>query len=110
MVILGQFEVDLKHPRSTSYWATKNPAATVGTNWRARPWIDDVSEPEWLRAWRWTSTEFWVHEDDTPAFDLYPLNSAQNTQGYVEFMGYHYAFEEITQPGQTILPIDRQLG
>lgn len=102
-------ELELRHPRATMFWNNKNANVTVGTNWRVRNISDEESEA--MRNWRWAASEFWVFEDDTPLWDVYPLASmgiAPAPQGHVEFMGYRYSFEDIgNEAGQVPLRINK---
>jgi hypothetical protein len=93
------FEVQVRQPRSSELFHTQGGGSGFNDSFRVRPWIFDPTEPEFLQETHFRTSEFWVHEDDDPQFDLYPYNSAQNSQGHVDFMGYKYAYREIGDPG-----------
>lgn len=105
--VRDQFELEILHPRATNFFATKLSGNTVGANWRVRPFYGEQNETPELLNFRLESSKFWVWQDDTPLFDLYPFNSAQNPQGHVEFVGWRYSFEEIPESGQTTLRVDK---
>lgn len=97
-IILGAFDIELKHPQATLFWAPRGPSVTVGATWRARSWEGDRTLSPSQQEWYWMSTEFWLWEDEDPRFDIYPLNSAGTqpaAQGHVEFQGWRYGWEEL---------------
>ena len=91
--IRDNFELELLHPRATNFFNNKRASNVAGSNWRLRPFVGEQNETPELLNLRLLASEFWVWEDDTPLFDLYPLNSAQSPQGHVEFFGYRYSYE-----------------
>jgi len=89
-------EVELKHPASTQQWATQSYSTSTGANWRMRYW--DQNDPEDVQKWMFKSSEFFVFEQNTPRFDLYPesgLSGASTPQGYIEFFGFRYALQRL---------------
>ena len=106
-VILHSFEVELKHPQATLFWAGKTPSSSIGSQWRARPWQQDNTLPKVEQEANWQGSHFWVWEDEDPRFDLYPIVSAGQVQGHCEFYGYKYRWQEISEQGQSDLWIDK---
>jgi hypothetical protein len=89
-------EIELKHPASTQQWTVQSSSTTAGTNWRMRYWSEQ--DPTDIQKWMFKSSEFFVFEQNTPRFDLYPLDGlegARTSQGYVEFFGFRYALERL---------------
>ena len=89
-------EVEIKHPASTQQWATSSYSTSTGANWRMRYW--DENDPIEIQKWMLKASEFFVFEQDTPRFDLYPvsgLSGASTPQGYIEFFGFRYALQRL---------------
>jgi len=89
-------EVEMKHPASTQQWMAQSQSTSTGANWRMRHW--GVDDPIDVQKWMFKSSEFFVFEQNTPRFDLYPLaglEGARSAQGYVEFFGFRYALERL---------------
>jgi len=89
-------EIELKHPASTQQWMTQSQTTSTGANWRMRYW--GVDDPIDIQKWMFKSSEFFVFEQNTPRFDIYPINGlegARASQGYVEFFGFRYALERL---------------
>jgi hypothetical protein len=89
-------EVELKHPASTQQWASQSYSTATGANWRMRYW--DKEEPEEVQKWMLKSSEFFVFQQNTPRFDLYPvsgLSGASTPQGYIEFFGFRFALQRL---------------
>jgi hypothetical protein len=89
-------EVELKHPASTQQWASQSYSTSTGANWRMRYWSGE--DPDDVQKWMFKSSEFFVFEQNTPRFDLFPqagLSGASTPQGYVEFFGFRYALERL---------------
>ncbi len=95
--VTSTYEVEIKHPQAALYLVTRNPSTAVGANWRVRPWVEDSTIPRETAQYNWIASQFWVWEDDTPRFDLYPLLSqtVPAPQGHIEFFGFKYALEEL---------------
>lgn len=98
------FEVELTHPTTTTrQFVTRNRGTTQGTTWRIPPWINDPTLPAAMRDYFWAASEFFVWEQETPRFDLYPiLSGAGSLQGYLEFSGWRYSaytFEKAREAG-----------
>lgn len=93
--VRDNFELELLHPRSTNFFNNKRASNVVGANWRIRPYLGEQNETPEVQNMRLAASEFWVWEDDTPLFDLYPPLSVQNPQGHVEFFGYRYSYDEL---------------
>ncbi len=95
-IIDPSVEVELKHPASTQQWTVQSSSTSTGANWRLRYW--DENDPETVQKWMFKSSEFFVFQQDTPRFDLYPesgLSGASTPQGYIEFFGFRYALEKL---------------
>jgi len=89
-------EVEMKHPASTQQWMAQSQTTSTGANWRMRYW--GVDDPIDVQKWMFKSSEFFVFEQNTPRFDLYPvsgLSGASTPQGYVEFFGFRYSLERL---------------
>lgn len=105
--VRDQFEVEIRHSRATEYFGSRLSNNSVGGNWRVRPFYQpEPYETEEILNYRLLSSEFWVWEQQTPLFDLYPYNSAQNPQGHLEFMGWRYAVEPTDQTPVATLRVD----
>jgi len=95
-IIDPSVEVEMKHPASTQQWATSSYSTSTGANWRMRYW--DKEEPEEVQKWMLKSSEFFVFQQNTPRFDLYPvsgLSGASTPQGYIEFYGFRFALQRL---------------
>lgn len=82
-----EFEVEVDNPQGVDQWRTKT------RRFRVQPWMTGaVDEAE--RARHEAMSQFWVWEDDTPRFSLYPLVAATSHQleAYAEFFGWRYDF------------------
>ena len=89
-------EVELKHPASTQQWASQSYTTSTGANWRMR--YRSSEDPDDVQKWMFKSSEFFVFEQNTPRFDLFPesgLSGASTPQGYIEFFGFRYALERL---------------
>jgi len=111
-IIRDVFEIELKHPSATLYYAARSPSNTVGENWRIRPWAQDDKVASEEAVALWIASEFWVYQDTDPRFDVYPILSQvlPLPQMHIEFFGFKYAWEAIGQEGQVDLWIDRFAG
>jgi len=97
-IIDPSVEIELKHPASTQQWAVQGYSTSTGANWRQRYW--STEDPEDVQKWMFKSSEFFVFEQNTPRFDLYPetgLSGASTPQGYVEFFGFRYALQRLPE-------------
>ena len=98
-IIWDQFEVEFTHPgTSVRHWRSDTQ------NHRVRPWaMSSPPLPEMLSMYLFASSEFYVYQDETPRFDLYPMFTTilPAIQGHTEFLGYRYAFEKIGDEGIT---------
>jgi len=93
------FEVEFTHPSTTTrQWKTDT------TNARVKPIGNDSGPWSPYDEFMWQASEFFVYEDETPRFDIYPLSvSTPRPQGHIDFHGYRFALKKIATRG--ILPL-----
>ena len=101
IVIQEGFEIEMTHPSTTTrQWKTDS------TNARVKPITGDVQNWSPFDMFMWAASEFWVYEQETPRFDIYPLpNSTPRPQGHIEFMGWRYAFKRMKTGSKGAVPI-----
>lgn len=77
------FEVEFTHPSTVvRRWRSDT------TNFRLPPYLIGDYPPELVRYF-FAASEFWVFEDDTPRFDVYPL-AGQTIQQHFDVWGWRY--------------------
>lgn len=90
-IIADDFEVELTHPGTTvRQWKTDS------TNARVKP--IPASSSQWgpFDEVMWAASEFFVYEQETPRFDIYPQSvSVPRPQGHIEFQGWRFAFRKL---------------
>ena len=86
----GRFRVHLQHPGGVDIYRT---SGSVKGDQTAGFFIDPYDEDD--HVWDghdtalWAASEFFVFEDETPRFDLYPMGTAAVVRdGYVDFYGW----------------------
>ena len=94
----GTFRVHLQHPGGTDIYRTNGSVKGVQ---REGFFIDPYDEND--NPWDghdttlWAASEFFVFEDETPRFDLYPLAPAAAARdGYVDFYGWAFVLKRTT--------------
>ena len=106
-VARGNFDIHLQHPVGVDQYRTNaSDKGTRSAAWRIPPWSRDPQLPELLQASFWRLSEFFVLEDRTPRFDLYPYApTGQGVEAYVDFFGWKFALEKLPagEQGQTTI-------
>mgnify|MGYP001591236590 CR=1 FL=1 len=92
----GSFRVHLENPGGVDIYRTNG--STKGTQ-TAGFFIDPYAEEgaQWVGTdWsQWAASEFFVFEDETPRFDIYPLGpTTGGKRGYVDFYGWGFALKK----------------
>ena len=94
----GEFFVHLQHPGGVDIYRTNGSVKGVqregffvgpydqdGQEWDAHDWT------------LWAASEFFVFEDETPRFDLYPIAPTPAArEGYVDFYGWAFVLKKAT--------------
>jgi len=83
--------VKLYNPSSIKLWRTAKTDFWIGK-------YPIESGEDFLKQYVWRASEFFVFEDEYPAFDLWSLTTT--TTAYVLFSGWRLKLEEITEPGR----------
>jgi hypothetical protein len=88
MEILDDFKIELKNPSSTKQWLTNK------TNFYLTRFPIDEGQ-DFMKAFFWRASEFYIWEDTTPRFDLYSY-SAQSVSRVI-FRGWRLKMRLITK-------------
>lgn len=109
----GNFRVHLQHPTGVDIYHTNtsikgdqlqgfflDPYDLGGVPWIATDWSF------------WAASEFFVFQDETPRFDLYPLGPTTAARdGYVDFYGWGFALKKsLTEPPMSLWVNGRPQG
>ena len=94
----GNFRVHLQHPGGVDIYRTNG--STKGSQTEGF-FVDpyDQEDQQWDgHDWSlWAASEFFVFEDETPRFDLYPLGPTTGAKrGYVDFYGWAFVLKKAT--------------
>lgn len=94
----GQFDIVLQNPSGVDQYVTSGSIKSDrAQSFRMFPWaygIVDSDLEEVLKA-HWAMSEFFVLEDTTPRFDLYPYAPLGGIEAYVDIFGFRYALEKL---------------
>ncbi len=89
--IVTEMKMRLNHPGSVTQWRTKNTTFYL-------PQFPMEPGLSFLQEYYWKASEFFIFENNNPAFDFY----ANRTQAMsvVLFSGWRYKLQKIAQPGR----------
>ena len=94
----GAFNVHLQHPGGIDMYRTNGSVKGVQTEGFFIGAYDQEGEQWDGHDWsQWAASEFFVFEDETPRFDLYPLGPTTGAKdGYVDFYGWAFVLKKAT--------------
>ena len=94
----GNFRVHLQHPGGVDIYRTNGSVKGVQVEgFFIDPYAQDNLQWNGTDWSQWAASEFFVFEDETPRFDLYPLApTAGAKEGYVDFYGWGFALKKAT--------------
>ena len=89
MRVITDMQVKLKNSTSVRQWRTKNTTFYL-------PQFEGL--PGKIQEWYWSASEFFIWEDNNPAFDL--QSDRAQVASIVLFSGYRYKFLGTKEPGK----------
>jgi len=103
-VVRGAFEIHLQHPGGVDQYRTGGSNKSNRTEAFRIGEMEPALEPDQAQA-QWMLSQFYVLEEETPRFDLYPfIPLAAAVEAYVDFYGIGYALEKL-KDGQGLVTI-----
>ena len=104
-VVRGPFEVHLQHPAGVDQFRTSGSDRATRTSAFRIGEMDPRNEPDQATA-QWMLSQFYVLEDETPRFDLYPYApTTQQIDAYVDFYGIKYSLAKLASGQQPMVEI-----
>lgn len=88
MRVIDDIQLRLKNPGSVMQWRTMSTAFYL-------PQFPVVDGETFWKTYLFRASEFYVFEDDIPAFDLY--SAAGNATAWVAFSGWRFKLEKLAQ-------------